>query len=283
MDSDKAILISGTSTGIGKATALYLDKLGFKVYAGVRKQVDGDTIIELASHRLTPIILDVTDPESISAAAGLIEEETGGNVFGLINNAGIGRGGPLEVTPIAEIRKLMEVNVIGLMAVTQAFIPMLRKENGRIINVGSSSSLLAFPGASAYSASKFAVRAITDSLRNELKPFGVSVILVAPGAVESAIWEKGIAYKVELRKTIKPGIAELYAALIKYGDQLNDKIKKIPANEVSKSIAQALTSQNPKRYYVVGSDAKSAAIAAKFPKGLLNWIILKRIQKLGKS
>lgn len=232
MDYNKAILITGTSTGIGKACALHLDKVGFKVYAGVRKQADGDNLKKDASERLTPIIFDVTDVESIRAAVTIIEKETGGNVFGLINNAGIGRGGALEVTPVAEIHKLMEVNVIGLMAMTQAFIPMLRKGKGRIINIGSTSSLLAFPGASAYSASKFAVRAITDSLRLELKPFGMSVILVAPGAVESEIWDKGKAYKEKLRKTVKPEIAQFYAPLIKFGDKLNDELKKIPADEL---------------------------------------------------
>jgi NAD(P)-dependent dehydrogenase (short-subunit alcohol dehydrogenase family) len=281
MDYNKAIVITGTSTGIGKACALHLDKVGFKVYAGVRKQADGDNLKKDASERLTPIIFDVTDVESIRAAVTIIEKETGGNVFGLINNAGKGRGGALEVTPVAEIHKLMEVNVIGLMAMTQAFIPMLRKGKGRIINIGSTSSLLAFPGASAYSASKFAVRAITDSLRLELKPFGMSVILVAPGAVESEIWDKGKAYKEKLRKTVKPEIAQLYAPLIKFGDKLNDELKKIPADEVAKSVAHAFTSKKPKRYYIVGNDAKGAAKAAKLPKGFLDWIILKRIQKLG--
>ena len=279
MDYNKAIVITGTSTGIGKACALYLDEMGYIVYAGVRKQANGDNLKNEASDRLTPIILDVADENSISKAASVIEKETGGNVFGLINNAGIGRGGALEVTPVAEIHKLMEVNVIGLMAMTQAFIPMLRKAKGRIINIGSTSSMLAFPGASAYSASKFAVRAITDSLRVELKPFGMSVILVAPGAVESEIWDKGKAYKEKLRKTVKPEIAQLYAPLIKFGDKLNAELKKIPAIEVAKAVTHALTSTKPKHYYLVGKDAKGAAKAAKFPKGLLDWIILKRIQK----
>ena len=188
MKDIKSILITGTSTGIGKACALYLDKLGYKVYACVRKQADGENLKKEASEKFTPIILDVTNGDSIKAAVAIIEKETGGNVFGMINNAGIGRGGALEVTPVSEIRKVLDVNVTGLLAVTQAFIPMLRNGKGRIINIGSTSSFLPFPGASVYSASKFAVRAITDSLRVELKPFGISVILVAPGAVESAIW-----------------------------------------------------------------------------------------------
>ena len=282
MEDSKAVVITGTSTGIGRACALHLDKLGFRVYAGVRKQTDGDNLKEEASDRLSPIILDVTDENSISWAVSIIEKETGGELWGLVNNAGIGRGGALEITPVAELRKLMEVNVIGLMAVTQAFIPMLRRGKGRIINIGSTSSLLAFPGASVYCASKFAVRAVTDSLRLELKPFGMLVILVAPGAIESDIWDKGKAYKEQLRKSVKPEIAQLYAPLSKIGDKLNEKVKKIPAIEVAKDVAHALASKKPKSYYLVGNDAKGAAKAAKLPKCILDWILLKRIQKLGK-
>jgi short-subunit dehydrogenase len=282
LENNKTIVITGTSTGIGKACALHLDKMGFKVSAGVRKQVDGDNLKMEASDKLTPIILDVTDEKSISDAVTLIEKETGGQVFGLINNAGIGRSGVLEVTPVAEIRKVMDVNVIGLMAMTKVMIPILRKNRGRIINVGSTASFLASPGASAYAASKFAVRAITDSLRLELKPFGMSVILVAPGAVESEIWGKGKAYKNELRKNVKPEIAQLYIRLIKFGENLINELKKIPADEVAKSVAHALTSAKPKRYYLVGDDAKGGAKASRLPKGLLDWIFMKRIQKLGK-
>jgi len=280
--NNKTILITGSSTGIGKACALHLDKLGFKVYAGVRKQADGDNLKEEASDRLTPVILDVTDAESIEAAVSIIEKETGAEVYGLVNNAGIGISGVLEVTPVTEIRKLMEVNVIGLLAVTQTMIPLLRKGNGRIINIGSSSGLMAFPGGSVYCASKFAVRAITDSLRLELKHLGIYVVMVAPGAIESEIWEKRKEYKAELRKRVKPEIAEHYKTLAKFGDKIEQVIKKIPANEVAKAITDALTSAKPKYYYNVGSDAKGAAFFAKLPKRLLDWMILKRIQKLGR-
>ena len=278
MENSKAIVVTGTSTGIGRACALGLDKVGFKVYAGVRKQTDGDAIKQESSDRLIPIVIDVTDSESIASAVGIVAKETGGELYGLVNNAGIGRSGALEITPVDDIRKVMEVNVVGLMAVTKAFIPLLRKGKGRIVNIGSTSSLLAFPGASVYSASKFAVRAITDSLRVELKPFGVSVILVAPGAVESAIWEKGQAYKKELRKNVSPEIAQLYAPLRKFGDKLYEKLKKIPADQVTKAIVHAFTSAKPKCWYVVGSDAKGAVVVARFPRRLLDRMITKRIQ-----
>ncbi|KAA3612012.1 MAG: SDR family oxidoreductase [Calditrichaeota bacterium] len=282
MNSKKSILITGASTGIGKTCALHLDELGFKVYAGVRKQADADNLKNEASGNLEAVILDVTNSQSIKDTANYIWEETGGNLYGLVNNAGIGRGGALEVTPMEEIRKLMDVNLFGLLEVTQSFIPMLRKSMGRIINIGSTSSYLAVPGAAAYSASKFAVKAVTDSLRLELIPFGIKVILVSPGAVESAIWEKGTKYKEEMRKSVNPEIADLYAPLRKFGDRLNEKVKKIPAMEVAKVVHDAFNNQKPKPYYIVGSDAKGAAKAAKLPKRILDWILLKRIEKLGK-
>jgi short-subunit dehydrogenase len=263
--NDKAIVVTGTSTGIGKACALSLDRLGYKIHAGVRKQAQCNNLKKEASSGHTSIILDVTDTDSISSAVRIIDKEIGGNLFGLINNAGIGRGGALEVTPVTEMRKLMDVNVICLMVVTQSFIPMLRTTKGRIINIGSTSGYLALPDGSLYSASKFAVRAITDSLRLELKPFDISVSLISPGAIESVIWEKEREYKDKLRKTINPDIAELYTQLRKFGDRLNREVKKIPAIEVVKVAANALKMDKPKRYYFIGNDVKGAEKISKMP------------------
>jgi NAD(P)-dependent dehydrogenase (short-subunit alcohol dehydrogenase family) len=281
MNSKKSVLITGASSGIGKACAFYLDEMGYKIFAGVRKQADADNLKKEASDILEPVILDVTNSQSIKDAVDYIRKETNENLYGLVNNAGIGRGGALEVTPMDEIRKLMDVNLFGLLEVTQSFIPMLRKSKGRIINIGSTSGYLAFPGAAAYSASKFAVKAVTDSLRLELIPFGMKVILVSPGAVESAIWEKGTKYKEEMRKSVNPEIAELYSQLRRFGDKLNENVKKIPAIEVAKVVHTALNNKKTKPYYIVGKDAKGAAKAARLPKRILDWILLKRIEKLG--
>lgn len=248
----------------------------------MRKQADGDSLKEEASDRLTPIILDVTDSVSIADAVSTIEKGNDGELFGLMNNAGIGLGGVVEATPVEEIRKLMEVNVIGLLAVTKAMIPLLRKGKGRIINIGSPSGIIALPGASVYAASKFAVRAITDSLRVELKSFDLSVILVSPGPTESEIWEKGKAYKIEMRKRVKSEIAEHYKTFAKFGDKIEKDLKTMPADVVAKVVAKVLTSAKPKYYYNVGSDSKAAAFFAKLPKRLTDWMILKRINQLAK-
>ncbi len=275
----KSILITGASSGIGKATALHLDTLGYRVFAGVRREEDGTALRQEASERLSPVILDVADDASIAAAVQHIASETGGTLDGLINNAGIGRSGVLEAIPIEEIRTLFDVNVIGVFAVTKAFIPMLLKAKGRIINIGSSSGFMAFPGASAYAASKFAVHALSDSLRLELKLQGVHVILVAPGAIESRIWEKGTEFKKRMRENIDPDVAERYRVFREYGDRMISDLKKIPAQEAADVVETAFTAENPKPVYLVGSDARRARKVGRFPKRLLDWMILKLIHK----
>jgi short-subunit dehydrogenase len=161
-------------------------------------------------------------------------------------------------------------------------IPLLKKSKGRILNIGSTSSYLSIPGGSVYAGSKFAVRAVTDALRLELKHFGISVSLVSPGAVESEIWKKSKAYKDKIRNSAGHQILEDYKILIKFGESIIEKVKPIPAIEVAKSVAIALGSVKPKRYYYVGSDCKAAANFAKLPNSLKDKIILKKIQKLGK-
>ena len=280
---NKTLLITGTSTGIGRACALHLDDLGYTVYAGVRSAGDAKALKKEGSERLKSMIIDVTDESSLIKTALQIESETGGHLDGLINNAGIGLGGALEVTPLEEIHKLMNVNVIGLLAVTKIFMSMVRESKGRIINIGSTSGYLASPGASVYSASKFAVRAITDALRLELHHFGIKVILISPGAIESAIWEKGKDYREALHARVDPDIAPLYGALRRFGDSLYTGMKRIPALEVAHVAAEALTKKHPKCYYIVGKDAKGAKKATFLPTAVLDRIILKRIGRFAQK
>jgi len=279
----KSILVTGASTGIGKACALHLDKMGFMVFAGVRKDKDKDTLNLEASDKLKPIILDVTKEETIVDAVEIISNETEYPLFGLVNNAGIGISGVLEATPETEFRKLLEVNVIGLHAVTRALLPLLRRNKGRIINIGSSASFMAGPGASSYAASKFAVRAISDSLRLELKPFGMFVSLVAPGAIESEIWNKAKIYKEKLRKNAAPELREAYKLFVKAGDKMVGFIKPIPALEVANAVTHGLTSKKPKYLYLVGNDAKKAYKSSILPKRLFNWLVMKHITKVAEQ
>ncbi len=280
MKIKKSVLITGASTGIGKACALYLDNLGFMVFAGVRNQEDKRKLIKEGSDRLKPVMLDVEKEETIVDAYNLISHEIEYPFFGLVNNAGIGRGGVLEATPTEEFRKVLEVNVIGLHAVTRAFLPLLRKHSGRIINIGSISSFVASPGGAIYAASKYAVRAITESLHFELKPFGMFVSLVAPGPVESEIWRKSKAYKDRLRKNIDPELTSAYSFFVKISDIIDDLINPVPAIEVAKVVAHGLTSKKPKQVYIVGSDAKRTYMLLKLPRRLFNWLMMKHLASL---
>ena len=192
--TQRPVVVTGASTGIGEACALRLDKLGFTVFAGVRKDSDAEKLKQKASPRLTPIFLDVTDPESIASAVKIVTQIVGDRgLFGLVNNAGISIPSPLELIPIAEFQQQMQVNVTGQLAVTQAFLGLLRLRKGRIVNMGSISGRSATPFLGAYNISKFALEGFTDVLRMELRPWGISVSIIEPGAIATPIWEKSFA------------------------------------------------------------------------------------------
>ena len=279
MNEQKSIVITGASTGIGKATALHLDTLGFKVYAGVRKETDAHRLEGEASANLQALMLDVTDSATIEEAAKTVRDDTEHELHGIINNAGIGISGVLEATPEVELRKVLEVNVVGLHAMTRAFLPLLKFTGGRVINIGSTASFMAGPGSSSYAASKYAVRAITDALRLEVQPFGISVSMIAPGAIESEIWNKAQEYKEQLRNSIAPELLEDYRMFIDAGDKMVKTIKPIPAIEVATAVEHALTSPKPQMEYLVGKDCIRAYKASRMPKKFVNKVLLKRIQK----
>jgi NADP-dependent 3-hydroxy acid dehydrogenase YdfG len=277
--NEKAIVITGASTGIGKATALHLDKLGFRIFAGVRKETDGQALKQEASNKLRPIFLDVTDGSSIAAAVDSVANETDGELYGLVNNAGVSLNGPLELVPTSEIKQLMDVNVLGLLAVTQAFLPMLRQSQGRIINISSGHGLLAVPDKSVYAASKFAVQAITDSLRVELCPFDVSVSSIVVGKVDTTVLGKIIADRDKMIEAAPAEVGKLYSPLIAFFDKEVKELPGIPAIEVGKIVAQALTVEKPKAQYLIGPGAKKMKNLARLPVGLRDWLMVKAIYK----
>ena len=279
MTNEQAILVTGASTGIGKATALHLDKLGFKVFAGVRKEADGQALKQEASNKLRPIFLDVTNSDSIVAAVDTVRKETDGALYGLVNNAGVSLNGPLELMPTSEIKQLMDVNVLGLLAVTKAFLPLLRQNKGRIINISSGHGLLAIPDKSVYAASKFAVQAITDSLRVELCPFDVSVSSIVVGKVDTAVLGKIIADRDKMIEAAPPEIVKLYSPLFEFFDKEVKELPGIPAIEVGKVVAQALTTEKPKAQYLIGPGAKKMRNLARLPVGLRDYLMVKAIYK----
>jgi NAD(P)-dependent dehydrogenase (short-subunit alcohol dehydrogenase family) len=206
-----SVVITGASTGIGRATALLLDREGFRVFAGVRKETDGELLRKEASDRLTTLALDVIAPEQIRAAAERVAREVGdAGIQGLFNNAGIGVGGPLEFFDLDELRLQLEVNTVGTLAVTQAFLPLIRKGRGRILNGSSMGGILAAPYTGPYSASKFAIEALSDSLRMELRPWKIDVIVIEPGAVDTPLFAKSHTNISDVLDKLPPHGRELY-------------------------------------------------------------------------
>ena len=272
-----AVMITGASTGIGKACAMRLDRLGFQVFAGVRKDADGGALVETASERLTPVLIDVTDETSIASAADIVAKAVGDEgLAGLVNNAGIAVPGPLEFMPLGDLRHQMEVNSIGQIAVTQAFLPLLRKCRGRIVNIGSIAGRSVTPFVGAYAASKFAMEAFTDALRMELRPWGISVSIVEPGSIATPIWNKGTATADDLEKKLSKEAHDLYdPAMAALRKATNESARRaIPPASVAKAVTHALTAERPKTRYLVGRDAQiRAALAKVLPDRMQDWLV----------
>jgi len=276
-----AVLVTGASRGIGEACALHLDKLGFTVFAGVRKATDGDALKQRASGALTPIVMDIADATSIMSAAQTIANSVAeAGLAGLVNNAGIAVAGPLEFLPVAKIREQFEVNVIGQIAVTQAFLPLLRKGRGRIVNMGSMEGRTAMPFVGPYCASKFAIEALTDALRMELQAWCIPVSIVEPGTVATSILERSIAAAEESVRNLPRQAHDLYDPAIAAARDAADRIARttLPAHLVAEAVAHALTSRRPKTRYIVGRDARFMALLARFaPDRVRNWLILRQM------
>ena len=275
----KNVLITGASTGIGRAAALYLDRLGWRVFAGVRKQADADRLTEEASPALKPVFIDVTEPDRRAAAAETIQAAVGETgLQGVVNNAGTFVGGPLEYIPLEDLRRQFEINVIGQVAVTQTFLPLIRKGRGRVVLIGSTSGRLATPLLGPYAASKFAVEALADSLRLELAQWSIPVSLVAPGYVTTPLWDKTLNRVQELMAGFPTEAARRYQPMIDatVTRQKRRESSGIPPITVAKAIAHALAAGRPKTRYLVGLDAWLQALLVWLaPDRLLDYLIWK--------
>lgn len=275
------IVVTGASSGIGEACALHFDKRGYRVFAGIRKEADGEALRSKASDRLTPIPLDVTNPELIEQAVHSIGRN---EISGLVNNAGIVVSGPIELVPVDLFRQQFEVNVFGQVAVTQAFLPLLRAGRGRIVNIGSIAGRSALPLSGPYSASKCAMEAITDALRMELQQWGVFVSIIEPGAIKTAIWDKSLEAVARQIEDAPEQLLDLYRPLI---DKMRTAAAEaarnaLPAAEVVKAVDHAITSAKPKTRYVVGRDAKMRIVLNGLPDKTRDRLILKRINSITK-
>jgi NAD(P)-dependent dehydrogenase (short-subunit alcohol dehydrogenase family) len=264
------VVVTGTSTGIGAATALHLAENGFHVFAGVRREADGSALQAKAPERLTPLIIEVMDEATISAAAAAVSDVAGERgLAGLVNNAGIGVPAPIEFQPMADFRRQLEVNLFGPVAMIQAFLPLIRRGGGRIVNVGSIGGMIVLPLNGAYSASKFGMRAISDALRLELRQWDIHVSLIEVAPVKTAIFGKTFAELDALESTLGGEGFGLYEQQIA---AIRKSVEKAEADAdpplvIAEAILDALTSDKPKTKYLVGHGGKETAVAAALPDG----------------
>ncbi|HWI65355.1 MAG TPA: SDR family NAD(P)-dependent oxidoreductase [Symbiobacteriaceae bacterium] len=272
-----AVVVTGASTGIGETVSLGLDRAGARVFAGVRKESDGLALRQKASDRLTPVLLDVTDAESVAACAALVAEAVGeAGLAGLVNNAGVCVGGPLEFLPLDDLRRQFEVNLFGVLAVTQAFLPQLRRARGRIVNMSSITGRVASPFVGPYSASKFALEALTETLRMELQPWGIGVSVVGPGEVATPIWQKSVRAADERFDRMPSAAREMYGPTFEAVRRQALKVQGSKPEAVLAAVQHALTAPRPKARYRVGADAMLVDVLRQLPVGLRESIVRKR-------
>jgi NAD(P)-dependent dehydrogenase (short-subunit alcohol dehydrogenase family) len=275
----RSVLVTGASTGIGRATALRLDASGWQVFAGVRRPADAESLKEAGTPRLLPVTLDVTEPEQIAAVAEQVERESESGLDGLVNNAGVAIPGPLETIPLDELRRQLEVNLVAYVAMTQALLPQLRRAEGRVVFLSSIGGRIAFPFGGPYHASKFATEAIGDVFRQELRPWGIKVALIEPGSIDTPIWERGQRKGEEIEAS-SPQTGLLYGAAIEKFRKLIEETAErgIPPEKVAKAISHALESSRPKTRYLVGLDAKvQARIKPLIPASLFDRIVARQM------
>ena len=262
------VVVTGTSTGIGRATALHLAEQGFHVFAGVRRDEDGRALTAEVSGELTPLMIDVTDEGTIAGAAATVADAVGDRgLAGVVNNAGIGVPAPIEFQPMADFRTQLEVNLFGTVAMIQAFLPLIRRGHGRIVNVGSIGGILVLPLNGAYSASKFGIRAISDALRLELRQWAIHVSLIEVAPVKTAIFGKSFAALDGLGDKLGEEGYRLYEQQIA---AIRKAVERAEADGespmvIAKAIAHALTSDKPKARYLAGHGGRQVQAAAALP------------------
>lgn len=276
----KSVVVTGASTGIGWASAKVLIAKGFHVFGSVRKQADADRLKAEFGEAFTPLLFDVTDEAAVRAGAKQVEAALGGQTLaGLVNNAGVAFAGPLLYLPVEEFRQQLEVNLTGVVIATQAFAPLLgaespaRQDPGRIVNISSVGGKNANPFMGPYCTTKFGLEGLSESLRRELMPFGVDVVIVAPGAVATPIWDKADSVDVtRYANTIyAPALARMKAFMLSLGKS------GLPPEMIGEAVHTALTTPSPKTRYVVSPDPFQVFMTGVLPKRRLDKIVGQRL------
>ncbi len=271
----QSILITGASTGIGEACALRMASRGWRVFAGVRREHDGEAL-RAKSSSIVPILLDVTNQDRISDAVARVGEIVGvDGLQAVLNNAGVAMGGPLECLPMQDLRAMFDVNVFGPVAMTQAFVPILRASRGRLLFTGSNSGFWCEPYMAMYGATKHALEAICDSLRVELAPWGINVVLIEPGMIKTPIWDKAREAHDRAPQTISAEGLKLYEkpiAALRPAIDLGQKLAADP-DRVARAVQHALESRRPRTRYRVGIDSRlQYRLRTVLPDCLRDWV-----------
>jgi NAD(P)-dependent dehydrogenase (short-subunit alcohol dehydrogenase family) len=266
--SKGTIFITGASTGIGRATAVRLANAGYTVIPGLRRDEP------LPDPVAKPVLLDLADPESLAPACAEVLDRADGSLVGLVNNAGMNVSGVFEALAMEEWRTQFEVNLFGHLAITQALLPGLIPNQGRVVTVGSIGGRMSLPYLAPYSASKFAVRAWMDALRGELAPQGVRAVLIEPGAIATPLWEKGTTTASARIDDLPPDLKARYQRHMNGALHTAAMAERhaIPAERCAKVIERALTARHPKGHYLVGPDARLQAMIAILPTRLFDGV-----------
>jgi NAD(P)-dependent dehydrogenase (short-subunit alcohol dehydrogenase family) len=282
----RSVVITGASTGIGWAAARFLLDRGFRVFGSVRRQADADRLKGEFGANFTPLIFDVTDEAAVVAAARQVRQALNGETLaGLVNNAGIAVVGPVLELSADEFRRQMDVNVIGPVIATHAFAPLLGADpslsgaKGRVVMMSSVSGRNGNPLISAYSASKHAIEGLSESLRRELMRFGIDVIIVAPGAVNTAIWDKAEEFDISAYQNSLyfPALQRMRKWLLQL------RATALPPEKIAETIFKALTGENPRVRYKITPDSMQLIIASFLPKRTLDRIIAKRLDLMPRA
>jgi len=278
--ASRSVVVTGASTGIGWAVAQVLTQRGFHVFGSVRKAADAERLTAAFGPAVTPLMFDVTDEVAVRAAAGQVETALDGRpLAGLVNNAGIAVAGPLLHLPIDEWRRQLEVNLTGVVIATQAFAPLVGARKpvagppGRIVNIGSVGGRNANPFMAPYCTSKFGLEGLSESLRRELLPFGVDVVVIAPGAVATPIWDKADETDTSAYAdtVYGPALERLRAYMLSIGKS------GLPAERIGEAVHTALTVARPKVRYTITPQPMQMLMADLLPKRTLDRIVGKRL------
>ncbi|NAZ74742.1 SDR family NAD(P)-dependent oxidoreductase [Kineococcus sp. T13] len=247
------VVVTGASTGIGASTARALSRHGFHVLAGVRRAGDGDT---LRANGIEPVILDITEPTQVQALAARIAADPR-PLHALVNNAGIQVNGPVETLPMAQWRRVFDVNLFGHVAITQTLLPALLRSEGRVINISSIGGKLAMPTYGAYAGAKFALEAVSDALRREVSPLGVEVVVIQPGGVRTQMAARGVATANHLAAQMTSDQETRYGGLVQAVNSLMDSgtASGVTSELAARVIVKAVMTPRPRTRYTVGRDA----------------------------